>query len=95
MDSPSRPASPLPPANPTVVPGSLFATRGLWQQVADSLPTGTMLVVLPAGDGVLRRALESVAFVLRAQGHPVTTVPAPTSPTTQGIQGSLLLPTLS
>jgi len=39
------------------VPGSLFASRALWQQVADSLPRGTVLIVVPAADGPQRRAL--------------------------------------
>jgi hypothetical protein len=62
------------PANLTILPGSLLPLRGLYQQLADGLPSGTMLVVVPAGDGPQRIAFESVARVLAARGQRVTTV---------------------
>jgi hypothetical protein len=81
-------------ANLALVPGSLFATRALWRQVAASLPPGIMLVVVPERDGPQRQALETVALVLRAQGHPVTTLPASTVQVARGIQGAFPLPSL-
>ncbi len=73
--------SPLPhreTQNLALVPGSLLAQRALWQQLANSLPTGGVLVVLPVADGPQRRALLSAAVFLQVAGHQVTTLPADT-----------------
>jgi hypothetical protein len=58
--------------NLTILPGSLLPVRTLCQQLADALPTGTVLVVLPETAGPQRAALETVAVVLAAQGRRVT-----------------------
>jgi hypothetical protein len=77
--------------NPTVVPGSLLGARGLWQQLADSYPTGTVVVVVPTTDGPQRRALETTALQLAAAGHRVARVPAEQFTHHAGIQGRLAL----
>jgi hypothetical protein len=64
------------PQNPALVPGSLLPQRDLWQQLADSLPAGEVLVILPVQDGPQRRALVTAAIVLQAAGHRVTTLGA-------------------
>ena len=78
--------------NLTVFPGSLLPVRALCQQLADGLPAGTVLVVLPECIGPQRTALEMVALVLGAQGRCVTTRSADTVRTAQG---QLALPLLA
>jgi hypothetical protein len=64
--------APMAEPNLTILPGSLLPVRALCQQLADSLPAGTVLVVLPERDGPQRAALETVALLLAAQGRRVT-----------------------
>jgi hypothetical protein len=66
------------PQNPALLPGNLLAQRDLWQQLADSLPAGEVLVILPIQDGPQRRALMTAAIHLQAAGHRVTTLGADT-----------------
>jgi hypothetical protein len=77
--------------NAAVVPGSLLRAKGLWQPVADSYPTGTVLVVVPTTDGPQRRALESTARLLAAAGHRVARVPADQFAGHTAMQGRLAL----
>ena len=79
-------------ANPAILPGSLWPVRALCQQLADGLPAGTVLVVLPETDGPQRAALQTVAVVLAAQGRRVTTRSAETVRTAHG---QLALPLLA
>ncbi|HLZ25379.1 MAG TPA: hypothetical protein VKQ30_24925 [Ktedonobacterales bacterium] len=82
----------MPPANLTVLPGSLLPLCALCQQLADGLPAGAVLVVLPDHDGPQRAALETLALVLAAQGRRVTTLAADTVRTPRG---QLALPLLA
>ena len=76
MPAAARSTAQPPASNLALVPGSLLPVRELWQQVADTLPVGAVLVVLPNDDGAQRRALESVALLLRAEGRQVTIMSA-------------------
>jgi len=44
--------------------------------MANNLPDGDVLIVLPAADRPQRRILETVALLLEGDGYHVTTVPA-------------------
>jgi hypothetical protein len=77
--------------NADVVPGSLLTAKGLWQQLADSFPAGTVLVVVPTADSPQRRALESTALLLAAAGCRVAQVPAEQFRQHTAIQGRLAL----
>jgi len=59
------------PRNVAVMPGSLLRRRELWQQVADSLPRGAVLVILPDTPGAQRAALTAVVWQLRAEGRQI------------------------
>lgn len=62
--------------NLALVPASLLATKTTWQTVANALPPGTTLIVLPATPGPQRATLQKVAVLLRAKGRRVTVLPA-------------------
>ncbi len=62
--------------NLALVPGSLLPYRNQWQALANSLPQGEVLIVLPTADTRPKRTLETVATQLRAKGYEVTTCPA-------------------
>jgi hypothetical protein len=62
------------PANAAILPGCLLPYRGLYQQLAGTLPAGAILVVLPAGETRGRSALELLALQLRSSGHQVITM---------------------
>jgi len=78
MSVPPAPIAHRKPQNPALVPGSLLPQRDLWQQLADSLPVGEVLVILPVQDGPQRHALLTAAILLQAAGHRVTTLDADT-----------------
>jgi hypothetical protein len=59
-----------------LVPASLLPFKKEWQAVANGLPTGDVLVVLPPSLSWPRRVLERVAAQLRGKGRGVTTLPA-------------------
>ena len=70
--------------NLIVLPGALAAECDYWQAVANRLPAGAVLVVLPAEPGRQRDTLTWVAQTLSAQGRQVmvetvVTAPAPVS----------------
>jgi hypothetical protein len=60
--------------NIAIIPGSALPFRDHWQSVANSLPPGQVLVVLPESHSPARRALERLADRLRARGTLVTLV---------------------
>lgn len=62
--------------NLTLVPASLLPYKAEWQQVANQLPIGSTLIVLPAAGSRQRSTLEHVASGLRAKGRRVATIPA-------------------
>ena len=57
--------------NLALVPGSLLPFKTEWQRLANELPAGTTLIVLPSGDGSARRTLEKVSASMQAKGRQV------------------------
>jgi prephenate dehydrogenase len=43
--------------------------------LANDLPKGNILIILPSEDQKLKQAVEKVATLLEAEGHRVTTLP--------------------
>ena len=62
--------------NLVLVPGNVLAYMERWQVMANALPQGAVLIVLPDADQPLVQTLKTVAAYFEAGGHPVTTVPA-------------------
>ncbi len=63
--------------NLALVPASLLPYKREWQQLANRLPRGATLIVLPTtGSRRQRRTHATVATGLRAKGRTVATVPA-------------------
>jgi hypothetical protein len=62
--------------NLALVPASLLPFKATWQRIANELPTGTTLVVMPRNPGRPGQTLGTVATQLQAKGHPVKVVPA-------------------
>ena len=50
--------------------------KAQWQAIANDLPRGDVLMVLPHHNTAAGQTLETVATDLRARGHHVTTLPA-------------------
>ncbi len=64
--------------NLALVPASLLPFKAEWQAVANSLPQGDMLIILPSTEIPLRKILQRVASQLEADGQRVATVEAKT-----------------
>ncbi len=62
--------------NLALVPASLLPFKKQWQQLANKLPHGSTLIILPSSDRPQRKACEHVAADLRGRGKHVTTLPA-------------------
>ena len=62
--------------NLALVPASLLAFKEQYQQIANALPRGATLIILPPSLKQQRRTCEKVAATLRARGHQVLTLPA-------------------
>ncbi len=62
--------------NLALVPGNLLPFKKAWQELANQLPEGSTLIVLPSSDSSARKALEKVSSMLKAKGHRVRTLPA-------------------
>jgi hypothetical protein len=60
--------------NLAIVPASLLPDKAEWQALANALPAGSTLIVLPDKPGAARAALERVSRSLAAHGSPVTTI---------------------
>ena len=60
--------------NLALVPGSLLPYKDEWQRLANQLPEGSTLIVLPSADCSARRTLESVSRSMKAKGQRVTTL---------------------
>ncbi len=58
--------------NVTLVPAHLLPRKAEYQAVANELPTGDILVVLPPPDSRERPTMERVAQLFRAKGRHVT-----------------------
>jgi predicted DNA-binding WGR domain protein len=62
--------------NVALVPASLMPHKQRYQALANDLPAGSILVVLPQEDTPERRLLEQTADRFRAKGHPVAVLTA-------------------
>jgi predicted DNA-binding WGR domain protein len=62
--------------NVALVPASLMPHKRRYQALANDLPAGSILVVLPEEDTPERRLLEQTADRFRAKGHPVAVLTA-------------------
>lgn len=58
--------------NVALVPGNLFPFKKEYQAIANELPVGSTLIILPKSESRSKRALESVASILKAKGQAVT-----------------------
>ena len=62
--------------NIALVPASLLPHKARYQALANRLPHGDVLIVLPDRDSPERAVLQSAAARFEAKGHRVTLVPA-------------------
>ena len=60
--------------NVALVPARLLSERERWQDLANQLPRGGVLIVLPSTNARQRQFLKGVARRLAANGHRVATV---------------------
>jgi hypothetical protein len=58
--------------NAALVPASLLPHREQYQEIANGLPGGNVLVVIPDAPRASRAILEQVASSMRERGKPVT-----------------------
>ncbi len=58
--------------NLTLVPASLLPRKADYEAIADRLPRGEVLLVLPPADSPERMTMQRVAQVFRAKGRHVT-----------------------
>jgi hypothetical protein len=62
--------------NLALVPANLLPFKSQWQAIANGLTRDGVLILLPSGQRPPRKILETVASLLKAGGHQVTTLPA-------------------
>jgi len=62
--------------NIALVPASMLPFKNQWQQIANRLPEGSTLIILPTALNRQRQTCERVAKQLRDEGRQVTTVSA-------------------
>ncbi len=60
--------------NLALVPGSLLPFKEEWQKLANDLPEGSTLIILPCSNGSARQTLEKVSRSMKAKGQRVTTL---------------------
>src|SRR5215207_3991876 len=60
--------------NLALVPASLLPHKATYQRLANQMPAGAVLVVLPTEDTPEKRMLETAAARLRAKGHAIATL---------------------
>jgi hypothetical protein len=60
--------------NLAIVPASLLPQKAEWQALANSLPAGSTVIVLPRKPGTARAALERISNQLSAHGSRVMTI---------------------
>lgn len=60
--------------NVAIVPASLLPHKAEWQALANSLPAGSTVIVLPRKPGAARAALERISSQLSAHGSRVMTI---------------------
>ena len=64
--------------NIALVPGSFLPCKATYQAIANALPRGDVLLVLPTSDTPEKRLLEAAAAHLTAKGRRVRTIAAAT-----------------
>jgi hypothetical protein len=62
--------------NIALVPASLLPRKATYQALANTLPQGEVLIVLPTANTQEQRTLQTVATLWRAKGRRVTTIAA-------------------
>jgi hypothetical protein len=62
--------------NIALAPASLLPYRARYQAIANGLPRGDILIVLPTTDSPQKRTLEHTAQLFEAKGKRVTTITA-------------------
>jgi hypothetical protein len=60
--------------NLAIVPASRLPNKAEWQVLANTLPAGSTLIVLPHKSGAARAALERISRSLAVHGSRVTTI---------------------
>jgi hypothetical protein len=58
--------------NLTLVPASLLPRKADYEALANELPRGEVLLVLPPADSPERTTMQRLAQLFRAKGRPVT-----------------------
>lgn len=53
-------------------PASLLRFRVKWQEIANSLPKGSVLIIVPASETPQKAVLQRVAALYQSKGHSVT-----------------------
>lgn len=62
--------------NLTLMPANLLPFKAQYQRLANSLPNGGVLIILPVPVNKSRIALETVSAHLKDQGYRITTISA-------------------
>jgi hypothetical protein len=55
--------------NLTLIPGNLLPFKAQYQRIANALPAGEVLIILPSGDRPVRKTVQTVVDLVRAKGH--------------------------
>lgn len=74
VDNPPRALRRAKLDNLAIVPASLLPFKAKWQALANSLPVGSAVIVLPSKPGAARATLERVSSQLTARGASVMTI---------------------
>jgi hypothetical protein len=67
--------------NVVLMPASVLPYKAHYQQLANRLPRGDVLIVLPSHSMMQFRMVQSVTAFFQRNGHHVTVVPAEAFPT--------------
>ncbi len=68
------------PHTVTLVPASFLSRSEEWRPIANALPPGVILLVVPDGNSPLRTSLRSIAQQMRRQGRQVAALSVSSSP---------------
>lgn len=60
--------------NLTLAPASQLPFKDEWRQIANGLPTGSVLFIVPTDETPMTRSLRQIARTLRRQGRSFATV---------------------
>jgi len=66
--------------NLALLPASLLPFRNAYRQLAATLPSGEVLMVVPSGSGQLRSVMRALSPALRARGRHITAISAHRTP---------------